>query len=236
MCKTRWVARHDALEVFGDLYLPVVDSLQDIVDGTGSWSPDSTAKAKALLLAITQFEFLMAFVVCRNGLRFVQPLSVGLQGRSNDICSAMAELDHVVSAIQDCRTNIDSLGTECHDQACSIGRSVDAPQPSMPRIGRRQKHRANTSASTPKEYYHRTVTVPFIDHLLSELSNRFDQSKDKAACGLALIPSIMAADPESSTKILQYAELVQKDLPCPTHVSSEIQCWRKKWRILDQQP
>ena len=99
----------------------------------------------------------------------------------------------------------------------------------MPRIGKRQKYRTNTPASTPKEYYHRTVTVPFIDHLLSELSNRFDQSKDKAACGLALIPSIMAADPEFSTKILQYAQLVQKDLPCPTHVSSEIQCWRKKW-------
>ncbi len=68
------------------LYVPMVDSLQDIVDGTASWSPYSTAKAKALLLAITQFEFLMAFVVCRNGLRFVQPLSIGLQGRSNDIC------------------------------------------------------------------------------------------------------------------------------------------------------
>ena len=32
VCKTRWVERHEAFEVFLDLYQPLVCSLEDFID------------------------------------------------------------------------------------------------------------------------------------------------------------------------------------------------------------
>ena len=43
--------------------------------------------------------------------------------------------------------------------------SVGAPGPTLPRICSRQRHRSNVPADSPQEYYRRTVSVPFLDHL-----------------------------------------------------------------------
>ena len=44
LCKTRWVARHDALEVFGDLYTAVIATFQDIVDEHSSWNSSRSVR------------------------------------------------------------------------------------------------------------------------------------------------------------------------------------------------
>ena len=49
--------------------------------------------------------------------------------------------------------------------------------PSMPRICDRQHLRACRPASNPSEYFRRTITVPILDHLLSELDKRFSSHK-----------------------------------------------------------
>ena len=71
LCKTRWVARHDALEVFGTLYVAVVETLYDIMDNPNLWNQESLSKANSIKLSITQFDFLLAFIVCRNVLRYI---------------------------------------------------------------------------------------------------------------------------------------------------------------------
>ncbi len=153
-------------------------------------------------LAITKFESPMAFVVCRNGLHFVQPLSLGLQGRSNDICSSN---DHVLSDIQDiqdCRSNSDSLETEWYEQACPLGQSVDAPRP------RRLKYQSNTSPPPPLHPRNTTIELWQSPSLITYCLN---SSKDKAACGLALIPSIMAADPYSRAGVNYVVTVIERN-------------------------
>ena len=45
--------------------------------------------------------------------------------------------------------------------------------PSLPRVCERQCHSSNVPAQTPSEYYRRNLSIPVLDHLLSELETRF---------------------------------------------------------------
>ena len=64
LCKTRWVARIKAYEVFMEVMPAVVGTMETISTESG-WNSESSQKAASLLTAITQFEFLMAFVVTK---------------------------------------------------------------------------------------------------------------------------------------------------------------------------
>ena len=54
VCRTRWVERHDALEVCVELYPVIVQSLHDITHGEDSvsWNRDTIIDVKNLLAAI----------------------------------------------------------------------------------------------------------------------------------------------------------------------------------------
>ena len=67
LCKTRWVARIDALEVFFDLFPFVVQTLDTISEGSaGGWKSESGRQAVNLLSSITKFSFIISFVVQRS--------------------------------------------------------------------------------------------------------------------------------------------------------------------------
>ena len=44
--------------------------------------------------------------------------------------------------------------------------------PHMPRIVGRQSQRNNVPATSSEEYYRRSVTIPFLDHILLEMNSR----------------------------------------------------------------
>ena len=55
LCRTRWVARHDAYNVCLELHEAIVHSLGDISIHANEWNQPSVNVGRALLLAITQF-------------------------------------------------------------------------------------------------------------------------------------------------------------------------------------
>ena len=172
----------------------------------------------------------MSFIACRNGLRYVKSLSTSLQGRTKDICAAVTEVNHVISAIKKCRYNIESIGDAWFREAEAIANSVDAPEPTVPRAASWQNFRSNIPATSPKQYFLRNVTIPFIDHLLCELETRFSPAQQHAALGLCLIPSVMVNDQDWREKILDYKESILEDLPSPETLDTELDCWQEKWR------
>ena len=55
MCRTRWVERHKAFEVFIDLFLPIVRCLEDIVHApVADWNKETRTDAQSYLLALYQ--------------------------------------------------------------------------------------------------------------------------------------------------------------------------------------
>ena len=61
---------------------------------------------------------------------------------------------------------------------------------SMPRIARRQQHRSNPQACTPKHYYKKTIAIPLLDHILSAMETQFFEAATVASSLLVLVPLV----------------------------------------------
>ena len=105
-------------------------------------------------------------------------------------------------------------------------------EPSLPRRCNRQIHRSNVPADTPSVYYCRSVSIPLLDHLLSEMESRFSKHQQTALLGLSLIPSIMASQSleEFNAKVSQLAKMYEEDFPSPECIEGKLHCWWMKWR------
>ena len=84
LCRTRWVARNDALSVFLKLYPAVVETLT-IISSSRGWNADSASRARSFLNSITSFSFISTFIVTSMILAYTAPLATGLQKKTLDI-------------------------------------------------------------------------------------------------------------------------------------------------------
>ena len=231
-CRTRWVQRIDALQVFQTLHPSTVACMERICDdGTGLWSSDSLTDARSLQLAMTTTDFLCALVITNYCLNYLQTLTSNLQAEAKDIVAAVKEIDGVIATLQDVRDNISThhrMWYSSVERMCSDVGTV----PSLPRRSGRQIHRNNVPADTPSEYYCRSLSIPLFDHLLSEMRSRFSSHQQTALLGLSLVPSVLVTIPaeEVSTKVGQFVDMYVGDLPSPHCVVSELHCWQMKWQ------
>ena len=192
LCKTRWVARIDAFEVFFDLFPAVIKTLEVISEGSASgWNAESCRSAENLMICTTKFQFLIAFVVAKQCLGYIKGLTTSLQKRAKDICQAYSEVSSVVTALSEVRSTIDVKHTEWFDIAIALGQKVNAPPPQLPRRCNRQTARSNTPGETPEIYYKRTISIPFLDELISHLNSRFSDIQQKAIMGMRIVPSVL---------------------------------------------
>ena len=60
---------------------------------------------------------------------------------------------------------------------------------SVPRITGRQEHRNNTPSVNPESHYRVNVAIPFMDHLLEEISLSFSEDNRAGAEIFVLVPS-----------------------------------------------
>jgi len=106
-------------------------------------------------------------------------------------------------------------------------------EPSMPRVVGRQQHRSNVKAGTPKDYYKRALTIPLLDHLISEIDTYFDPNNDAVMSSLlCLLPALLVSREGNPVQAaLQY---YADDLPSPQVFDVELFRWRHKWLNADQ--
>ena len=195
LCKTRWVARINAFEVFFDLYPAVVKTFEVISEGSAhGWNADSCKAADTLLTCITQFKFIMAFIACLKCLGYIKGLTISLQKRTNNICQAYNEVKTVETAITEVRRDIDTHHKAWFDEAVALGRKVNASEPEIPRRCGRQTARSNVPGDTPEVYYKRSISIPFVDELLGHIGTRFSDIQQKALHGMTLVPSVLMDD------------------------------------------
>ena len=231
MCRTRWIQRIDAADVFKRLFTSIAACFDNITnDGPRLWSADSITDARGLYLAITTTEFVCALVITNASLKYIQALTSSLQAEAKDIVAAVKEVDIVTATIQDVRDHINTHHDEwfltISDMLSEVG-----VEPSIPRRCGRQIHRNNTPAESPSEYYKRTISIPVIDHLLNELQSRFSNHQRIALLGLSLVPSLFVLlDPANCTsRVKELAGLYEDDLPSANCIASELHSWKIKW-------
>ena len=101
----------------------------------------------------------------------------------------------------------------------------------MPRIASRQKHRSNTEAANPLEYYKRNMAIPFLDHIIAFIDQQFSQSSINASLLLGLVPSVLCSkDVNLQTAVCMYSE----DLPSPEVFEMELKRWKHKYSLKPQ--
>ena len=79
-----------------------------------------------------------------------------------------------------------------------------------------------------KDYYRRTVTVPFLDTLISHMGERFGPFQQLVVKGHRLVPAVLA----TSDVVPDMSELFDKyssDLPGPESVPAELHVWWCRW-------
>lgn len=230
MCRTRWVERHEAFETFCALYEPVVMCLDMMCnDACVDWNRDTQKDARALLSGLTQFQFIISLVVTNHVMAYLKTLSIGFQGRGVDILKANSQLETVVKTVQNVRDNVDDFHNTWYSEASAIAEAVDVKQ-ETPRCAVQMLHRQNVPAETPKMYYRRNLTIPLLDHLLTELNTRFSEHSKRSIAMMSIIPAIHIPQKGSKEELIEVLKPYFDDLPSPGSVDAEVHTWITKWK------
>ena len=232
LCWTRWLERIDALDRFHVLHSSIVACMEKIsMEGSSKWSSDSLTDASTLLLALGTTEFISALVITSECLKYLLGLTRSLQAEANDIVQAVSEIKSVKAALSNVRENVDQYHSKWFSDIQAMCNNIGV-EPTIPRLCGRQRHRSNTPAQSPLEYYRITVTVPLLDHLLSELDTCFSKHQQTALQGLFLVPSVLITKQmgEVSAKVCELGDMFQCDLPHPASLECEFHCWYMKWK------
>ena len=98
LCRTRWVERHDAHEVFFRHVPSILRALEAMsnerlfADQFGetawNWVTDSKSKTNNLLHAVSNYEFIITKITTMKCLSILKPLSIKLQKRDIDVYEA----------------------------------------------------------------------------------------------------------------------------------------------------
>lgn len=192
ICRTRWVERYNALESMLTLLPHVVECMQRIIE-EDDWNQDSRSKATILLDSVTSYKFIVSLVMGSTILLATKSLCQKLQGRAYDICLATDAIADSIKTLQQIRDGALTSGSD----AVNWWEMIDDRKTKfnvtavMPRVVGNQRHRSSTPAATPEEYYIRNLALPFIDELVSDMTERYNNKNVLLLRLFALVPSTM---------------------------------------------
>ena len=233
MCRTRWVERHEAFEVFSDLFLPIVCCLEKIsLSSNSEWNSDTHSDSHSFLLALSQFSFIMTLTATQNVLAYTKGLSVKLQGQYVDITHAHHEISNLKTTLQNIRSNVNNFHARIYSEAIMIAYSVGVDE-SMPRLASRQQHRQNIQAQNISDYFCLNLTIPLLDHLMNELSSRFNNTSSQATIEyINLLPSSIGTSQTALSKddLKNIVQLYEDDLPCLLSLDAELDLSLHHWK------
>ena len=104
-------------------------------------------------------------------------------------------------------------------------------QESTPRYAKsgRQQHRANPPADNASDFYKRSLTIPMLDHLISELDCRFNEDSTLIITEFMNILPSEIIKPNVNLELNNLLELYSNDLPSPRSLNTELEVWKTKW-------
>ena len=243
LCKTRWAEHHIAYQHFYQSFTYIVEALKLITSGQhiedhgdlyGDWDTNSHSDAQQILNSITTFDFIVVFLTIYQYLSHLSGITIQLQGTCLDIIEAHSMITSTKDVYREERRTVDVGFQAIFDQSVRLAEKVSVI-PIMPRQAQRQLHRSNVPAVSVVDYYWKNVAVPFLDHIISNLDERFSSLTVTASSLLGLVPSVICTkEPDISAAIQMY----RQDLPSPELIPSEILRWKMRFQAMppDKRP
>ncbi|CAG9840785.1 unnamed protein product [Diabrotica balteata] len=167
-------SRHDSVNAFISL-LPVIIKALDVIT---NWSDNKTATdAQLLSAAICKCDFLLSLFVVNSVFELTLPLSKYLQTENLDLRLAVESADKTKESLEQLRQNADETFTNIFGQVSALCDEFGVNM-SLPRTVIYKTKRNNVPASTPEEYYRRSVFIPFFDEIIQSINDRFVAHKE----------------------------------------------------------
>ena len=152
------------------------DDYQTFNDG---WTGEDKAAALTQLKALESFELLYTLVALQRSLMYFREAAVKLQGEHQDLAAGLIQVEKCAKELKRLRHDVCDFSSRIYAHACTIARKCNIAI-STPRISRHQQHRVNQPTESVEDYFKVSILFPFLDHLISELSSRFDTHTKQA--------------------------------------------------------
>ena len=240
VCITRWVENIDGLQQFSLSHPFLVGMCEVIVYGDSEyemynevWSVEDKRNAQAHLNALESFEFVYTLVTLQRSLLYLKEAVVKLQGQSQDIACGVALIEQCSKEIQSLRDNVDDYAHRIFEHSCRLAERSQIAV-SMPRVSGRLQHRPNPPSNSVEEYFKLSVTIPFLDHMLSDLTSRFAAHVKQSASIQRLLPTNIKPD-SSVDDIKEAVTFYEEDLPNADLVDEEFHVWKSRWLSIPKQ-
>lgn len=227
MCETRWVERHDCLMTFKELYVFILNALEELQHDTNT---ETSSKALLYLNSITKSEFLVAIDVAVLCLAYTLQLSVALQCKQQDLSKALSDVMVIKGALQNLREDADNQFNIVFKNIIELGKQINV-EIRMPRICNKQTNRVNIDSENPEIYFKLSIFIPFLDYLIQSMNTRFDNRLSSVMPLEGLIPAHF--DMYDDKTILEAAKMYAQDLfihNIEYTLRAELSLWRQQWK------
>ena len=106
-----------------------------------------------------------------------------------DIMKGYTIMGDLKATLEEVRDNIETYHHKWFTRAQQLANEINA-NVAVPRLCGRQTLRENYHVQMPEEYYRVSISVPFLDHLITQFDARFSTEQLAQAKGFALIPKL----------------------------------------------
>lgn len=220
-CETRWSQKYRSISIFKLHFVALIQGLETLsIEG----NPMTRTKAFQLHAVATKPTFIICTFMIAKYSAILEPVVNALQSKSLDLFKCVDHIEKILSIISEHRENADSVIAEILEEATTAAGSIDV-ELDLPRLTQRQQHRSNHPASSPTEYWKRSLMIPYLDSLKSSLENRFAKSNSPAFSLLTLHPFNMMKLGKGDFKasVQTFSEFYHLDL------SAETELWYETW-------
>ncbi|XP_043932233.1 52 kDa repressor of the inhibitor of the protein kinase-like [Protopterus annectens] len=219
---TRWMSQADCLHAFKMKYAVIASCLENMAE--------FDKEAERYLYSISKFDFIVELVIMESILGIVKPLHLYFQREQIDLIQASEETSVIVETLKNIRSDADRKFKVLYEEVQELASQVFTEE-SVPRICGRQTKRSNITASNPEEYYRRNTFIPFLDHVIAELTEQLIECPRFLAQYLAPKSLYMLQD---DAKVIELYEAYKTDLSSLHNLREELVRWSTKWNMVPE--
>ncbi|KAJ8897448.1 hypothetical protein PR048_002794, partial [Dryococelus australis] len=222
MYETRWVYKHETVLRFKEMYEPIVQSLLKIKEIANK---EASQKTHQLYCAIIQIQFVVTLNTLNKIFLYTLALCKFLQTVNSDLAAVLRFVDDVVTTLDELRGNTHEFNGIY--KASSLMFEKVGEKIMISRIVTRSVHRANVPTDSTEEHFKKNLYLPFVDHVRTQLKERFQHQKSLTTAIQKIIPAHSNDATKEELRIC--AEFDKTILPEHSIFDAEFSIWKNKW-------
>ena len=162
----------------------------------------------------------------------ILPVSKLLEKKELDILAVIELIDSVLDILRQNRSNCENVFHKIFDQAKNECEKYDGPL-LIPRRCKRQNYSDNYPSDDPEHFFREAIFVPYLDHFIVGMEDRFFDQKQQCRSLWGLMPKYCDASPNTAQDLERLLEIYQEYIGPRAVVVPEVQRWVNKWKKED---